>query len=368
MYQNSYSRIYLFGFSLWKLWFIKLGPFFGNNIIFIHTFFGQKPLQKALDKNLDSTCAVYIWGKQNFSDLEDYASSNQIPIFRVEDGFIRSIGLGSDLTQPYSLVIDSKGIYFDPSQPSDLEHLLQNHQFREEEINRAQIIRQYLVDKKISKYNLYDSVDLEFPHHKTIIIVPGQVDDDASIRCGAPGMNNLELLKQVRKNRPNAYIVFKPHPDVLVGNRSGHVEKEVALQYCDQIVTTVGIDSVLAHADEVHTMTSLVGFEAIMRNKKVVTYGVPFYAGWGLSEDLQSCTRRTRKLTIDELVAGVYLLYPQYIDPETLEPCGIETVLNYLDKRQGQYRTSIFLKMRNWFSRKSQMMLRVIKNYMIGFK
>jgi len=350
---------YFFGFSYWKHPFVE--PFFDEKILFINTFFGN-PLKKALRKGLNPGSSIYIWGKKSFPDVEHYAYTHRIPIFRVEDGFIRSVGLGSDLTQPYSLVVDSRGIYFDPTQPSDLEYLLQNHLFTEEEIVRAKKIKEYLVEKKISKYNLYDNVDLEFPRNKTIVIVPGQVDDDASIRCGAPGMSNLELLKQVRENRPNAYIVFKPHPDVLVGNRPGHIDQDVALQYCDRIVTEVGIDSVLVYADEVHTMTSLVGFEAMMRGKTVVTYGIPFYAGWGLSKDLRSCARRIRRLTIDQLVAGVYLLYPRYIHPETLKPCSIETLLEYLDLKRGQYRSSIFLKMRNWLSRKSQLLLRIIKN------
>lgn len=351
---------YFFGFSYWKHGLIE--PFFDQKPIFINPLFGKNFLKKSLRRGLKADDTIYIWGKKSFPDVEHFAYTHKILIYRVEDGFIRSVGLGSDLTQPYSLVVDGRGIYFDPTQSSDLEYLLQNHLFTEEEIERARKVRQYLIDKKISKYNVYDNVDLQFPKDRTVIFVPGQVDDDASIRCGAPGMSNLELLKQVRDKCPHAYIVFKPHPDVLVGNRSGHVEKEVALQYCDQIVTEVGIDSVLAHADEVHTMTSLVGFEAMMRGRKVVTYGIPFYAGWGLGEELQSCVRRTRKLTIDQLVAGVYLLYARYIDPKTLQPCGIEVVLNYLDTRSGQYRASIFLKIRNWLSRKSQMLLRVIKN------
>jgi capsular polysaccharide export protein len=68
----------------------------------------------------------------------------------------------------------------------------------------------------------------------------------------------------------------------------------------------------LAIADEVHTMTSLVGFEGLLRGLRVVTYGQPFYAGWGLTEDLCAPPRRTRRLELDELVCGVLLRYPRY--------------------------------------------------------
>lgn len=350
--------IFFFGFSYWKHSFVE--PFFDEQPIFINTFFGSS-LKTALRKGLNPRSSIYIWGKKSFTDVEHYAYTHRIPIFRVEDGFVRSVGLGSDLTQPYSLIVDSRGIYFDPTQESDLEHLLQNYRFSSEEITRAKKIRQYLIEKKLSKYNVYDNIDLNLPKNKLIIVVPGQVDDDASICFGASGMNNLELLKQVRINRPNAYIVFKPHPDVLAGNRAGHVNEAKALKYCDRVVSEAGIDSVLVYADEVHTMTSLVGFEAMMRGIKVFTYGLPFYAGWGLSKDMQTCERRTRELNIDELVAGVYLLYPRYIDPVTMKRCEIEVVLDFVDKQRSIYRHSSTIQIRNWFSRKSQMMIRILK-------
>jgi capsular polysaccharide export protein len=351
---------YFFGFSYWKHPLIE--PFFDKKPIFINPLLGKNYLKKALQRGLNPQSAIYIWGKKKFPAVEQYARENAMLLFRIEDGFIRSVGLGSDLTQPYSLVIDSRGIYFDPTCESDLEYILQTHVFSEIEIKRAKEIQNYLIEKKISKYNLYSNVELNFPKDKKIIIVPGQVEDDASIFYGANGMTNLKLLQQTRANRPDAYIVYKPHPDVLVGNRIGTVIESDALSYCDRIVTEVGIDSVLAHADEVHTMTSLVGFEAMMRGIKVVTYGVPFYAGWGLSEDSYTCERRSRILSIDELIAGTYLLYPRYIHPETKKQCEIEEILSVFEEKRSIYRNSNSLKIRNWISRKSQQIYRTIQN------
>jgi capsular polysaccharide export protein len=59
-------------------------------------------------------------------------------------------------------------------------------------------------------------------------------------------------------------------------------------------------------------MTSLVGFEALLRRLTVVVYGKPFYAGWGLTQDRKPISRRIRRLTLDELVAAALLLYPRY--------------------------------------------------------
>jgi capsular polysaccharide export protein len=350
---------YFFGFSRWKHRFMP--PFFDQKPIFINPFLGKGHLEKALAKGLTPKDSIYIWGRRGVEAVEAYAHAHGNPLFRVEDGFIRSVGLGSDLTQPYSLVVDSRGIYFDPTHASDLEVILETTFFEEALLQRAQTLKRYLVDKKLSKYNVYDAPLPPFSSTKSIIVVPGQVEDDASIAYGAKGMSNLELLRQVRFHRPQGYIIYKPHPDVLSGNRIGKVKTDDALAYCDQIVTEVSIDSVLGYADEIHTMTSLVGFEGLMRGIKVVTYGLPFYAGWGLSEDHQPSQRRTRRLTIDELVAGTLVVYPRYIHPQTLKRCEIEDLLEALEGQRLTYQKSVWIKIRNEISRKSQRLLRYAK-------
>ena len=357
---------YFFGFSHWKHEFMK--PFLHNldenSIVFINPFFKKNYLDLAIKKGLNEKSTIYIWGKKSFPLIEEFAVKNSLQLYRVEDGFIRSIGLGSDLTQPYSLVIDSRGIYFDPTAESDLEHILQTTIFDDNILERAKKIRTYLIEKKLSKYNLYENKKLDIPKTKKIILVPGQVEDDASIRYGASDMTNIELLMQARQNAKDAYIIYKPHPDVLVGNRVGNIEENIALKYADRVVTEVGLDSVLEICDEVHTMTSLVGFEALMREKKVFTYGMPFYAGWGLTEDQNIQTRRDRKLHLDELVAATLILYPKYINPLSLEVCEIEDFLIGLEEEKRLYDSSYVyrakIKIRNLISRKSQLLLRII--------
>jgi len=133
------------------------------------------------------------------------------------------------------------------------------------------------------------------------VLVVGQVEDDASIQCGCDAVaDNKALLQAVREARPDAYIVYKPHPDVVAGNRVGAVENP--LLWADEVNSSSSIHAGLAWCHELHTMTSLTGFEALMRGKLVFTYGLPFYAGWGLTHDIRLCGRRTRRRTLDELV------------------------------------------------------------------
>ena len=367
------SSKFFFGFSYWKHQSIRV--YFPEeqreSINFINPFFTKNSFKLAKKKGLNQNSTLYIWGRKEFQELEEYIRKNALKLYRMEDGFIRSVGLGSDLTQAYSLVIDSRGIYFDPTQESDLEHIVQNSVFDETLLIRAKKLREYLLEKKLSKYNLYKNKTVHVPSEKRVVLVPGQVEDDASIRYGASGMSNLELLKKARENSKDAYIIYKPHPDVLVGNRIGHVEEFDALQYADVILTQVGLDSVLDVADEVHTMTSLVGFEALMRGKRVFTYGMPFYAGWGLTEDSEICKRRTRKISLDELVAATLILYPRYIHPKSLKSCEVEELLIELEKEKEFYEKftlqRVIRDIRNFIVRKVQYILRIIMQKKVSF-
>ena len=246
------------------------------------------------------------------------------------------MGLGSDLIRPQSLVLDERGIYFDAPRPSDLEHLLQTRAFSPEDVARAQAVRAIVVEQDITKYNHEPRQAVSWrqaAQGRAVVLVPGQVEDDASITLGCTTVRtNVALLQAARAARPNAYIVYKPHPDVLSGNRKGRVALQAARQWADHIEAGVSVVSCIDACDEVHTMTSLTGFDALLRGKKVVTYGQPFYAGWGLTEDrAENATafeRRQRRLTLDELVAGALLYYPIYWDWDLKGYTTCEAVLH----------------------------------------
>ncbi|NHH80927.1 capsular biosynthesis protein [Burkholderia gladioli] len=232
--------------------------------------------------------------------------------YRIEDGFIHSAELGSDMSPPCSQVIDGSNLYFDASAPSDLTRILNTAGFDAAELARAAALRHSIVEFGITKYNLgRHRPTWPRPVGRRVILVPGQVADDASIRLGTGAVNTAEgLLAAVRERRPTDCIVYKPHPDVLSGNRNGLVQ---AQRLADVVDLDSDIVSLIEAADEVHTLSSLSGFDALLRGKPVFTYGLPFYAGWGLTDDAISPQPwRERVLTLDMLTAGTLLRYPIY--------------------------------------------------------
>jgi capsular polysaccharide export protein len=270
---------------------------------------------------------IATWGTV-FDDAEFPAGSR---ITRYEDGFIRSEGLGVRFAPAISWIADRRGIYYDATRPSDLEHLLQNETFPEELQRRAKSLREAIVRAGLTKYNLSGPAWRKPPGQRRWILVAGQVESDASLGFGGGSVcTNIGLLKAVRENNPGACIVFKPHPDVVTRLRKSGAGEEGASAYCDAVVTSAPIHQLIEETDEVHVMTSLTGFEALLRGKTVVTYGRPFYAGWGLTKDIDPPARRTRKLNIDELVAGALIRYSLYRSPATGHLCEPEQAIEEL--------------------------------------
>ncbi len=293
------ETIYAMGFSRWKKSFLR--DFLSRSEVHFVDHIEEVPHGGAL----------VVWG--NASHAEDRPD---LTVLRAEDGFLRSSGLGADLVRPFSLVIDDVGIYYDATSPSRLEDILVERDFSEEDRRRGRALRERIVSAGINKYNL-GGQEWHRPEGKErVLLVVGQVESDASIRFGSPEVkSNLELLRRVRNSCPDAYILYKPHPDVVAGLREAGSDESQASEICDEVLIDMDSNRLLTQVDEVHTMTSLLGFEALLRGVPVTCYGLPFYAGWGLTRDRIVSERRSRRLELDELVYATLVEYARYFSP-----------------------------------------------------
>ncbi|HEX8048001.1 capsular polysaccharide biosynthesis protein [Rhizobium sp.] len=284
---------------------------------------------------------IVLWG--NSAPPEEstlWKQGRRRPVIRVEDGFIRSAGLGTSLVPPSSLCFDAEGIYFDASKPSRLETILSTADFDNTLLERARRLRRAIVSMGITKYNLPTQSSPDYREQakgRSIVLVAGQVPNDASLRLGmASHDSDTELLRAVRRARADAFIVYKQHPDLLaepfMHPGRGRPPRDIA----DLVVGNVDLNSLLHAADEVHVATSQIGFEALLRERPVWCYGLPFYAGWGLTNDAVVSLRRKRTLSLDALVAGALILYPHYWSNIADLPCEVEDVIAELYRaRQG---------------------------------
>jgi capsular polysaccharide export protein len=315
------ETIYAVGLSRWKKPIVRDFAQ-GSTVKFVRRA-GQAPDEATL----------VVWGRGSQDEKR--------PVIRLEDAFLRSVGLGADLIRPLSWVMDTRGMYYDATAPSQLEHVLLTTDFSADLLGRARELRHRIVEHGLTKYNVGAGAWRRPEGAIRVILVPGQVESDASIRYGAPAIrSNMGLLQAVREANPSAHVIYKPHPDVLAGLRMKGQDEDGAMRWCDEIVTDAAMGQLLPLVDEVHGLTSLAGFEALLRGKTVVCYGQPFYAGWGLTEDHVPIERRTRRLSLDELVAGALILYPTYVSRTTGRFTTAERALDeLLDWRQQSQRS-----------------------------
>ncbi len=275
--------------------------------------------------------AVAVWASREPRDLAALAAQAGVVVYRVEDGFIRSAGLGADFIPPASITVDADGLYFDPTRPSRLEKILDTITLDAAGQARAHRLVDLLIQRNVTKYAAGAGPALNLPSGLTIL-VPGQVEDDRSVLLGGAGItSNLDLLRRVRAANPTAHIVYKPHPDVEAGHRPGAISLGETARYADITVRGGSMAEVIMAVDEVHCLTSLAGFEALLRGKRVVVYGQPFYAGWGLTDDINPPPRRGRALSLAQLVSATLIDYPLYFDPLLGQLCGPETLIERLE-------------------------------------
>ncbi|MBN8180893.1 hypothetical protein [Roseibium aggregatum] len=306
---------------------------------------------------------IYSWAGRTDPAFEQICIQNGIQLSRIEDGFLRSVGLGAGLARGAMLAVDDLGIYYDPSRPSRLEVLLKEYVLSPEERNRGEALIDLIIRARVSKYNFGKTRSFAYPANKEKILVPGQVADDAAIRksrsatidCANTPNVNLDLLRLARTRHPEAFLVFKPHPDVETGLRKGKVPRETALEYADEIAEDANIIDLIEAVDCVETFSSLSGFEALLRGKKVCVHGAPFYAGWGLCEDLTQIEGRGTSRTLPELVYLALVKYARTIDPVSLLPCSPEFLVARLAEQRTDKRHLLVTAIKrhsSWLGRK----------------
>ncbi|MBM5574145.1 beta-3-deoxy-D-manno-oct-2-ulosonic acid transferase [Deefgea sp. CFH1-16] len=315
------ATVFALGFSNWKRRTLK-SCFPGQTVRFVDDW-----------SALPDGAILVVWGMRDVRACPIRLQQ----VIRVEDGFLRSVGLGADLIRPLSWVLDTKGMYYNAQQVSDLETLLNHAEISADLLARAGDLHQRILAAGLTKYNVGAGVWSRPADVEQVILVPGQVESDASLAFGASGIrHNMALLQAVRAAHPRAWLVYKPHPDVVAGLRAVGQDESLAGQWCDEILHDVPMGAILPQVDEVHVLTSLTGFEALLRGKRVVCYGQPFYSGWGLTQDQMFNARRTRVLSLEQLIACCLILYPRYFSRDSRHSATPEQALDTLQQWQQQ--------------------------------
>lgn len=327
----------LVGFSKWKNWMDAVLA--GYHVVYL----GHSPkVPTAILKQIHKfpNPHVFAWSYKFPADLPEICAREGVKLTYVEDGFLRSVGLGTQKSRPMSLVFDDSGMHFDRSRVSDLDRLLNTYDFATDSrsLALASKVANALRDG-LTKYvavgaggSLIDALGLDANRRR--ILVCGQVEDDMSLKHGMEGfMTGNEFVARVAIANPDATILYRPHPESVAVRKKHYSDPRDVAHLCHVISGDWSLKESFAAANEAHVITSLAGIEAKIAGLDVHTYGMPFYAGWGFTHDhglADTPDKRMRTLTVEEVVAGAYVLYPRYYHPLTSETIGVDEGLDIL--------------------------------------
>jgi hypothetical protein len=260
------------------------------------------------------------------------------PLIYVEDGFLRSKNIGLSGESGLSIILDSKTAYYDARKASQLEDLLNSkiQLTNKQEIRVTNLINE-IAQYRLSKYNHAPDVKLEIgnKHSKKILLID-QRFGDMSVEAGLADETSFQnMLLNAINDYPEYEILIKRHPDAVSGGKSSyfndsnvgftkHLNRVYLIDY------EVNPHSLFDIVDKVFCVTSGMGFEALIQGKEVHTYGMPFYAGWGVTIDQLESERRTAKRSINDIFHFSYIICSRYYDPINKKGGEIEQVINYL--------------------------------------
>ncbi|MBG8972308.1 capsular polysaccharide biosynthesis protein, partial [Neisseria meningitidis] len=269
----------------------------------------------SLNKTVFNAQTIIGWGlRPTTHQARAFAQSHGLPFVALEDGFLRSLGLGVAGYPPFALVYDDIGIYYDTTRPSRLEQLILAANMPSEMLNQAQQAIDLILTHRLSKYNhALDFSDGLVQDSKNIVLVIDQTFGDMAIQYGgADEATFRQMFQTALAENPDAEIWVKTHPDVLSGKKQGYLTDLAQQPRVRLLAEDINPISLLQAVDKVYCVTSQMGFEALLCGKPLVTFGLPWYAGWGVSDDrhpeinrlVQTQRRATRNLL--QLFAAAY--------------------------------------------------------------
>ena len=302
---------------------------------------------ETIDENADY---CFLWGykasKSNVA-LAAAAARGEVPLVTCEDGFLRSADTWANYAAPdryrhgCSVIFDTVGFYYDATRPSGIENMLNDPNFAvsEEQSREAKRLIGRIVSAKLTKYNHQPifTPDVGRRGRRKVLVVDQSYGDFAIKKGWGSDQTFADMLEDAKRENPDADIIVKTHPDTMTGKRGGYYTDVKEEGNVFRMTAPVNPYSLMEIVDKVYVCSTQMGFEALMAGKEVHVYGMPFYAGWGLTIDKQKNSRRTNRRTLEEMFHIFYLLYTHWVDIETGKPCAIDKAIDNLMSLRDEY-------------------------------
>lgn len=273
-----------------------------------------------------------------FSELSN-ALSRQV--VHVSEGFLNG---GRNQNAIRSFVLSSQAAFHDARRVSYLESLLQDGpDLTPDQHARARQVIDRIVARRISKYNHAPDARLAIgePGRPKLLLVDQRFGDQ-SVASGLASEESYDaMLFDAIRERPDHDIIVKQHPDAISGGKAAYFTPERLAKIANltprlyPVAYEVNPYALFDLAEEVWVGTSGMGFEALMAGCRVRCYGVPYYSGWGVTDDRQTLPRRSRRRSVEDLFHFAWIALSRYVDPEAGRACEIEDVIDHICRERG---------------------------------
>ncbi len=265
-----------------------------------------------------------------------------------EDGFLRSADTWANkeadarYRQSCSITFDTRGFYFDATRQSTIEKMLNDSclVISAEQCAESRRLIDRIVAAKLTKYNHQPLFIPEVgrPGRRKVLVVDQSYGDMAIAKGWGSDQTFADMLDDAKRENPDADILVKTHPDTMTGKRGGYYTGVKEEGNVFRVTMPINPYSLMEVVDKVYVCSTQMGFEALMAGKEVHVYGMPFYAGWGLTIDKQKNPRRTNRRTLEEVFYIFYVLYTHWVDIENGTPCTIDKAIDNLIALRDEYR------------------------------
>jgi hypothetical protein len=127
------------------------------------------------------------------------------------------------------------------------------------------------------------------PGRKTVYF-PIHVTDDFKVKRVIPHcVDQASLIEQIAEALPPGYdLVLKEHPVSIGRNRLSMLRRLRRIENVRIVNPYVSSHDLIRDSEAVMVISSTVGLEALLHGKPVLTLGLPFYSGYGVTVDVDS--------------------------------------------------------------------------------
>jgi capsular polysaccharide export protein len=285
----------------------------GSDKRFSFTFLRTSSFRRAVSLAEENNACLIAWATEKPQNLLDLARQKGINVISSYYSPIASFGNANSNS---TICFSKKGMYFDASSPNDLEDILCESKKKHK--------RDLIGEENIRSIgsNLEDSsnIDLVTPwpaaYGKKILII-GDNPSSSEAKFGSLVIkNDQDLLFSVRRNNPDASIIYKPNLNMIGCCTDNSVsDEDIHITDIRRANKKTCMASQILEADEVHVTTSNDGLNACFLGVPLVCYGQPHFSGWGFTKDIHPLPsdRRQKNISFNRFIYSIFNFYTHYL-------------------------------------------------------